>query len=135
MNIPQAKAQIKSKQKKPASVRIQEITDLAAEGNNSSQIESLIGLSAKRVRRLAKTHDITIPGDVTSSNLTLIKPRRAINETCLTLSACATGINLIINSLEGITAEEAKDWVDDISTSLKPINKLYRTLRGIANRE
>ena len=136
MNIPQAKAQIKSKQKKTPKQRAQEISGLTAEGNNSAQIGALIGVTPEYVRKLARKYDIPIPGDVNPRRLALkIKPKRVIEEICFALDGCVTGINLMRNDLGQITPTDAQIWVDEFSTSLKPINKLHRTLRGIANRE
>ena len=134
INIPQAKAQIKSKQKKTAKQRAQEISGLTAEGNNSAQIGALIGLSAKRVRKLARMHDIPIPGDVNPGKISPnFKPERIIDETCFALAGCVMGLRYIQNKWEQITPGKAQIWADEISTSLRSINSLYRKLRRIAN--
>ncbi len=122
-------------QKKPALVRVQEITALALEGNSSSQIGKLIGVNRQYVRDLAHKHNIDIPGDITTRNTKIVRPTKVIDETIILLDGLSMGVNIIQDHLQKITPEQAQLWIEDFSVALKPINALRRKLRGIANEQ
>lgn len=117
--------------KKPVEERREEISTLAAEGHRAEQIASKLGVDVARVRRIAKRFDIPLP-DQHIGKVHHVQVRRVIEQTITGLEGYALGLNTI-GSLSEVTSEEASEWLESLTASLKALNKLKRNLTEIAN--
>lgn len=118
--------------KKSRAIRVAEITKLAAEGFRSEQIAEQIGLGNARVRDIALKEGITLP-DSGIRNTRRINSYRVIEETVHTLSGCALGLSTIDGTKLDIGEIDAAEWGEQITLALRPINKLRKQLKEIAN--
>jgi hypothetical protein len=116
----------------PTEQRAKQIRDLAKQGNRAEQIASELGLSAERVRQLARDHNIKL-ADAQLGKTRRIKARRVIEQTVSGLAGYAMGLQTINGEITDIVPSDAAEWVASLSESLPPLQKLKRKLQGIAN--
>lgn len=120
-------------QRLPRALRLADIRRLAAEGNRAMQIGKAIGLSPQRVSELAHAAGITLPDAISGIGRSRhLNARRAIEGTVSGLEGLALGLR----EIEGLEVEaaphEAKDWAQSIEASLRPISRLKKLLKRMA---
>lgn len=122
----------KTPNKQSNNKRAKDIERLANDGNRVEQIAEELGIGVPRVKEVAKQHGITLP-DAQFSKSRKINAQRVIEQTVIGLSGYANGLQLINGELKDIDPASAKAWADELSESLKPINRLKKRLQEIAN--
>lgn len=106
-----------------------DIRSLVAEGHAREQIAEKLGVSKAHVSVIIKKFGIEVPG-IRSNR---IQQRRVIEETCNGLSGYAQGINTIRGEINGITAAEASQYVEELESSIQVFKRLVKTLRSFAS--
>src|SRR5690606_33522931 len=92
--------------RRPVADRIEQVRQLAEEGNRASQIASALGLSEQSARKYAAAADIELP-DKAIGKVRKIDSRRVIEQPVLGLEASAQSLNTTPVSFDGIDQDEA----------------------------
>lgn len=119
-------------QRKPAALRAAEISALAADGNRAEQIARELNIGEPQVRNLAAKHGITLP-DKTCRSSRRIDNRRVVEQTVLSIDACAQAINTIPVDFSGLESRDLQDWLQTVSESLAILRKFHARLKEAAH--
>lgn len=117
--------------RQPRERRVADISRLAAEGHRSHQIADELGITAERVREIAREESITLP-DAQVGRTRAIDVRRVVEETVNGLAGYAMGLEMVTDQIRTIDPADAKEWAASINESLKPIYALRKQLLEVA---
>lgn len=118
------------RQKKPQEQRVKEITDLTHQGYRSDQIADILDIGRDRILTLASKNGIKMHDK--QSPMRKIDVRRVVEETVNGLSGYAIGLQTV-GELKDVLPDDAQTWAESLGESLKPINKLHKKLKEVAN--
>lgn len=118
--------------KAPAEVRAEQIAALSREGNSVDQIANEIGLSAERIRGLAKAHGIQLADSALRYNRR-IDNRRVVEQTVMSIDACAQSTAIVPLDFSGLESRDLQDWLSVVSESLAILRKFHARLKEAAN--
>lgn len=108
--------------------RAEQIAELAEHGYTSHQISSEIGLSAVRVRAIARDHDITIRADeVRGPRARRIDYDRVLDNVTESLEVAAIALRDI--DPDQLDEEEAAERLDSLTTSIKALSKAVQKIK------
>jgi hypothetical protein len=107
------------------------IAAYAAHGMSSHQIAARLGMSAHRVRELARQHGITIAADVVTGRTRRHDPNRIVCQTAHALEGLAMGVQLADPA--GLDPGQASEWAASFSRSLRVLAKFARQLKEVSN--
>jgi hypothetical protein len=114
--------------KLPAERRAEQIAELAARGYTSLQISSEIGLSAVRVRAIARDHDVAIRADeVRGPRARRIDYDRMLDNVTESLEVAAIALRDI--EPDQLDKEEAAERLDSLTTSIKALTKAVQKIK------
>lgn len=112
--------------------QMDEVRGMLAANMNFTDIATRTGLNRGTVSRWAKQLGNDAKRSSPLSRHT-INNRKAVENTVLSIEATAASITNIHVSMEGITAEQARDWLDSLNDSLRVLNRLRATLKEHAH--
>lgn len=115
---------------RPVAERVEEVRQLAKEGNRRDQIAEALDLSPERVSYIARRGGITL-ADAAIGHHARINIRRVIEESVSTLEGVALGLKTINGARVECEVEEASEWVKSIDASMRIISKLKKALRSV----
>jgi hypothetical protein len=107
--------------------RVELIRRWAGEGSTSRQIAGQLGIRDDAVRRIAREHEISIRADEAVGRTRRLDSNRIVRETANALEALATGAGLV-NPAE-LDKAQIPGWASSMTTSLRQLNRLVKTLK------
>lgn len=113
-------------------VRAEQIAELSRDGNNVDQIANEIGLTVERVRELARVHGIQLADSAVRYNRR-IDNKRVVEQTVLSIDACAQSIGVVPFDFSGLESSDLQDWLTVVGDSLAILRKFHARLKEAAN--
>lgn len=110
--------------------RAGEILKLAGEGWTSHQMSDRLGVSAERVRRLARDFDISIPADRSVIGQRRVNPAELMETLVIGLEGSASSTDLIDASQ--LDLERLPAWIESLTDSLQKLNRFTKKIKEIA---
>jgi transposase len=111
-------------------VRVEQITDAAAEGLSSHQIAAKLGIGFEQVRNIVNRNRLDIPADAVVGRSRKIDSARIADETAGTLEGVAASLRLIDTT--ELDPAHCADWATSISESLKVLTRFRNQLKEMA---
>ncbi len=112
--------------RKPRSVRVEQITRLAAEAYTSAQIASELGITVRHVWQIAKEEGLSIHADDVTRKRRAIDSNRVVAETVDALDGLVIGLGLV--DLADLDPERVEQWASSLRSSLRSINRFTKEL-------
>jgi len=112
--------------------RVTQIKALTAKGYRAAQIEEKLGISEAQIRVIANEAGIKLVDHVIGRSAR-IDNRRVVEQTVLGLEASAASLKTIGISFSGITQEDAADWAESLTASIRSFTSLRNKLKEFAN--
>jgi hypothetical protein len=110
--------------------RLDLIARYAAGRMSSRQIGELLGISDRRVRELARDHQIEIPADAVVGRTRRLDSARIVREIASQLEGMAMSIELA--SLAELDPAEAAEWAASIARSARALSRFARQIKEVA---
>ena len=110
--------------------RAERIRELATEGHRAEQIAQELGHTPAFIRRIAIDNDIKLHSS--RGSRVAVDHERVISETIAALEGIATGLSATKADPTGVEPEIAREWSAALTEAMRPINKLARQLKEIA---
>lgn len=110
--------------------RAERIRELAADGHRAEQIAKELGHTPAFIRRIATDNDIKLHSS--RGSRVAVDHERVISETIAALEGIATGLSATKADPTGVEPEVAREWLTALAEAMRPINKLARQLKEIA---
>lgn len=109
------------------------VAEMAERGHSSAQIARELGVGESNLREGARDRGIDIRADRILGNSRRLDIRRVIETTVDQLDSIASTFPRLATAdgirAAGITQEEAQEWADSLSVSVKALSKAIRTIR------
>jgi hypothetical protein len=112
----------------PALERVEQIRQLAGEGHQDTQIAQKLGISAKRVRELARQAGIRV---TFGERRRAIDINRVMEETCNSCLAISSTIDLLEDRTEQLDKSRTEGWIESLRQSATAINEIIGKLQGM----
>lgn len=104
------------------------IRALAAEGYRSEQIASQVSLDSKTVRLYANKAGIALP-DKAMGNSRRLDSRRVVEQTVLSMDACAQSINTVSFDIADIESSDLAEWLEIVTEAMAIFRKFHAQLK------
>jgi hypothetical protein len=108
------------------------ISKFAANGMSSRQIGERLGISADRVRQVAREHEIDIRADAVLGRARRPEAGRIVRETVHALEGLAMGVQLADPA--GLDPAEAARWAASMTRSIRVLSKFLRQMKEVTAR-
>jgi hypothetical protein len=115
-----------------AALRLRLIGEFAAHGLSSGQIGERLGISADRVRQVAREHGIKIRADAVLGRARRPDPGRIVRETVHALEGLAMGVQLADPA--GLDPAEAAQHAASMTRSIRVLSRFLRQLKAVTAR-
>lgn len=112
--------------------RAAQIKDLVGQGFRAAQIANELGIGEPQVRLLAKKFCLELP-DAVFFKSPRINARRVIEQTVISMEACAQSINAVPVDFSTISKEDATEWTEAVAESLTIFRRFHNKLKEAAN--
>lgn len=111
-----------------AEQRVKLIRHHAPRGYNADQIGRQVGnLTGRRVREIAREHDIDLPGERVIARTRRVDSNRIVRETCYALDGLAMGVQLV--KIADLDPAEINGWANSMTDSIRALNRLVKSLK------
>lgn len=107
--------------------RADKIEPLARLGLTSEQIAKRLDLHRDSVKRIARDHGIDIQADRVTAHRPKVDSAKILESTAAALEGAVYSIRLV--QPEDIGQEEALEWVDSLTESIKALSKAVKTIK------
>ena len=107
--------------------RADKIEPLARQGLTSEQIAKRLDLHRDSVKRIARDHGIDIQADRVTAHRPKVDSAKILESTAAALEGAVYSIRLV--QPEDIGQEEAQEWVDSLTESIKALSKAVKTIK------
>ena len=108
------------------------ISEFAAGGMSSTQIGERLGISADRVRQVAREHGIDIRADAVLGRARRPDPGRIVEETVHALEGLAMGVQLADPA--GLDPAEAAEHAASMTRSIRVLSRFARQMKEVTAR-
>lgn len=123
-----ARSQAAPRNHHPRADRIEEIRALARDGHRTTQIAEKLGITDKRVARIARDENITLP-DHAMGHSHKIDARRVIEQSVSTLEGLALGLRTVDGARFNASPHELQEWLKSMDDSLRVISRVRTYIR------
>lgn len=104
------------------------VAEFASQGFTSPQIAKTVGMTEEGLRAAARKKGIEFPADKLS-NFKRIDPLYVIEQTVLGLEVTQSTLELV--SYEGVTPQQASEWLERLKTPLRALRNMQTALKEI----
>lgn len=108
------------------------IGELAVTGMTSAQIGDRLGISAGRVRQVAREHGITIQADAVVGRARRLDSNRIVRETVHSLEGMVMAVELADPA--ALDPPAAGEWAASMSRSLRTLSKFVRQMKEVTGK-
>jgi hypothetical protein len=103
------------------------IAELASQGYTSPQIAKTVSMTEEGLRSGARKKGITFPADKLATGR--IDPLYVIEQIVLGLEVSQSSLDVV--SFEGVTPQQAADWLSRLTDPLRAIKRMQTVLKGV----